>query len=138
MKKVFIITIAFVIMLGLTFTNAHANYNMSWNFQKFNNPNARQVANNKAKTQDGLVESQEDALDQFAQSMERRLYSSVQSQIIDAIEEGNIGDVKNFQAGDLDISVTEANEEVFIEITDTITGESTIVTYSNNWGNSSN
>ncbi|MEC9489924.1 MAG: curli assembly protein CsgF [Halanaerobiales bacterium] len=132
MKKVFIITMALVIMLGLTFTNAYANYNMSWNFQKFNNPNARQVANNRAKTQDGMIENQQDPLERFKESLERRLYSRAQREIVDAIMNEEDIENENFTAGDLDISIAEDPQtgEVLVTITDKISGDSTVITYS--------
>lgn len=138
MRKLFILTAALIMVLGISFAAAaYPNYNMSWSFSKFNNPDARQAAINIAETQDGLVESSQDSIDQFAEGLKRRLYSSTQRQIIENIMESE-DPTGEFQAGDLDISVTESNGEIFVEITDTITGETTVITYSSEWGTLSN
>ena len=138
MKKLFIFITTLLIIIGINFSAAaYPNYNMSWNFQKFNNPDARQAAINVAETQDGLVETGQESIDKFAEGLESRLYGSIQRQIIENIMESE-NPTGEFKAGTLDISVTEVDGEVFVEIKDTITGESTIVTYSNDWGNLSN
>ncbi|MFW6382356.1 MAG: curli assembly protein CsgF [Bacillota bacterium] len=138
MKKLFIFTVMLIMIIGLTFSAAaYPSYNMSWSFNKFNNPDARQAAINIAETQDDLVETDQNSIDRFTEGLERRLYSSVQRQIIEDIMESE-DPTGEFTAGDLEISVTEGDGEVFVEITDSITGESTTVTYSNDWGNLSN
>lgn len=131
MKKILLISVMLIIFLsGSVF--AYPNYNMSWDFQIYNNPDARQVAINTAQKQADLTETEEDPIDQFTEGLERRLYSSAQRQIIDMImgeEDIPYGD---FEAGDLQISVAEDPQtgEVLVEITDTISGDSTIITYS--------
>lgn len=131
MKKILFITGIILIFFSSTIF-AYPNYNMSWDFKIFNDPDARQVAINTAQKQADLTETEEDPIDQFADGLERRLYSSAQRQIIDMImgeEDIPYGD---FEAGDLQISVAEDPQtgEVLVEITDTISGDSTVITYS--------
>lgn len=135
MKK--LIPIIIVLALALVFTgkiqayNGH-NYTMSWSFQTFNNPNARQVAVSTAEKQDGLIEDTEDPIERFADGLERRLYSSAQREIIDKIMDEDEVPYGEYEAGNLDISVAEDPQtgEVIIEIVDTETGDSTIIDYS--------
>lgn len=134
MKKIFTLTAALIIILGFSFsTAAYPNYNMSWSFQKVNNPDARQVAINVAKSQDGLVRPEKDSIERFKESLERRLYSRAQREIVDAIMNEEDVPYGDFEAGDLKISVAEDPDtgEVLVEITDTISGDSTVITYSN-------
>ena len=131
MKKILLITCVIVIFLSNA-AFAYPNYNMSWDFKIFDDPDARQVAINTAQKQSELTETEEDPIDRFTEGLERRLYSSAQRQIIDMImgeEDIPYGD---FEAGDLQISVAEDPQtgEVLVEITDTISGDSTIITYS--------
>lgn len=138
MRKLFILAAALIMVLGISFTAAaYPNYNMSWSFNTFNNPDARQAAINRAETQDGLVESTQDSIDQFKEGLDRRLYSQAQSEIIDKIMEDEDFDKEKLRAGDLEINLgkDEDTGEVIVKIYDTETGESTVITYSDNWGN---
>ncbi|MFN2364702.1 MAG: curli assembly protein CsgF [Halarsenatibacteraceae bacterium] len=134
MKKVLPILLIF----GLIFTfvatveayNGH-NYTMSWSFQTFNNPNARQVAINTAEKQDGLIEV-DDPIQNFADGLERRLYSSAQREIVNKIMDEDEVPYGQYEAGNLNISVAEDPQtgEVIVEIVDKISGDSTVITYS--------
>jgi curli production assembly/transport component CsgF len=132
MKKIIILMASLLIVFGFTFsTAAYPNYNMSWDFRIFDDPDARQVAINTAEKQDGLVESTQDSIDRFKEGLERRLYGSIQSQIIEEIESGEI-EKKEWQTGDLKIEIIgTSSEDVSVRITDTITGETTTIHYSN-------
>jgi curli production assembly/transport component CsgF len=132
MKKIIILMASLLIIFGFTFsTAAYTNYNMSWDFRIFDDPDARQVAINTAEKQDGLVESTQDSIDRFKEGLERRLYGSIQSQIIEEIESGEI-EKKEWQTGDLKIEIIgTSSEDVSVRITDTITGETTTIHYSN-------
>ena len=135
MKKIIPIVVAFALVLAFA-GNIEAfngyNYTMSWSFQTFNNPNARQVAINTAETQDGLVDEDEDPIQRFADGLERRLYSSAQREIVDMIMDEDEVPYGEFDAGNLNISVAEDPQtgEVIVEIVDQISGDSTIITYS--------
>ncbi len=137
MKKV----VTFSIFLSLCFILAFSytaqaysgyNYTMSWSFQTFNQPNARQVAINVAEMQDGLIEEEEDPIERFTEGLERRLYSSAQRQIVDMIMDEDEVPYGEFEAGNLQISVAEDPQtgEVIVDIYDVITGDSTTITYS--------
>lgn len=127
-----------VLIFGLIFTfaatteayNGH-NFTMSWSFQTFNNPNARQVAINTAEKQDGLIEV-DDPIQNFADGLERRLYSSAQREIVNKIMDEDEVPYGEYEAGNLNISVAEDPQtgEVLVEIVDKISGDSTIITYS--------
>jgi len=134
MKKILPIALIF----GLIFTfaataeayNGH-NFTMSWSFQTFNNPNARQVAINTAEKQDGLIEV-DDPIQNFADGLERRLYSSAQREIVNKIMDEDEVPYGEYEAGNLNISVAEDPQtgEVIVEIVDKVSGDSTIITYS--------
>lgn len=133
MKKyifIFLILSALVFLIAVS-VNAE-NYTMSWRFRIFNKPNARQVAINTAEKQDGLIEENQDPIERFRESFERRLMSTVQRNLIDQILDDETEADGNFQTGDLDITVTEDPDtgDVTLEITDLNTGETTIITYS--------
>ncbi|MFP4199728.1 MAG: curli assembly protein CsgF [Halanaerobium sp.] len=128
--------VVLIILSGLMFLTAFSvsaeNYTMSWNFRVFNHPNARQAAINTAEKQDGLIEENQDPVERFRESFERRLMSTVQRNLIDQILDDEKEAEGNFQTGDLDISVTEDPDtgDVTFETTDLNTGETTIITYS--------
>ena len=141
MKK--IITFGLFICLILTISySAYAysspNFTMSWSFQTFNQPNARQVAINTAEKQDGLIKQSEDPIDKFASGLERRLYSSAQRDIVDKIMNKDEVPYGEYEAGNLEISVAEDPQtgEIIVDIYDTVSGDSTTITYSGDeWGN---
>ena len=143
MKKI----MSIVLIFGVIFTfvsTAEAyyenNFVMGWSFQIFNNPNARQVAINTAEKQDGLIEV-DDPIQDFADGLERRLYSSAQRDIVNKIMDEDEVPYGEYEAGNLNISVAEDPQtgEVLVEITDKISGESTIITYSgDNFGSGFN
>jgi len=114
----------------LASTVTAANYTMSWDFEVFNNPNATQVAINVAQTQDDLTEEEEDPLERFKEGLERRLYSAIQRRIVDMIT-GDSEAYGEFEAGNLEVKVAEDPDtgEVIVDIYNTETGESTIITY---------
>ena len=129
MKKIIILMVSILIIFSFTFsTAAYPNYNMSWDFRIFDDPDARQVAINTAEKQDGLVESTQDSIDRFKEGLERQLYGSIQRDIIDKIDSGD--PEGKWQTGDLKIELNESNGEVIVTITDTITGETTTIYYS--------
>lgn len=132
MKKNYRI-IFLIILIVFSISNAVIayNYNMSWEFEIFNKYSNRQIAIDIAEKQLDMVEKEEDAADQFQESFERRLMSTVQRSIIDQIFSESGITVGEYRVGDLDISVAEDSNtgEVILEITDIITGETTIVTY---------
>jgi len=134
MRKLLLISVVLIFTLTIFIgtVSAAPNFTMSWSFQLFNNPNARQVAMNRAEKQDGLIEEEEDPIKRFADGLERRLYSSAQREIVDMIMDDEEVPYGEFEAGNLQISVAEdpLTNEVIVEITDIITGDSTVITYS--------
>ena len=142
MKKLLFLSIFLCLMLTLSLsTSLQAysgyNYTMSWSFQTFNQPNARQVAINTAEMQDGLIEEEEDPIQDFTDGLERRLYSSAQREIVDMIMDEDEVPYGEFEAGNLEISVAEDPQtgEVIVEIYDMVSGDSTTITYSGDeWG----
>jgi len=124
---------AAVVLLCLANVAAAASHTMSWSFQMFNNPNARQVALNIAEKQEAMWEEDDpdDPVADFRDSLERRLYSRAQREIVDIIFDEEIDEREDFTVGDLDISVEQDPDtgETIITITDRETGEETVITY---------
>ncbi len=128
-------------VLGVSASAYDSMYTMSWSFQTFNNPNARQVAINTAEKQDGLIEDEEDPIERFASGLERRLYSSAQRNIVDKIMSEDEVPYGEYETGNLKISVAEDPQtgEIIVDIYDTISGDSTTIDYSgDNWGDDFN
>jgi len=132
-NKIIILILVSILFLGGSVQASQ--YTMSWSFRTFNNPNARQVAINTAEKQDGLVEEDEDPIEQFKESLERRLMSTLQRDLIDQITgEEEVDSGESYQVGDLDISVVEEdNGDVTLTITNLNTGETSVVTYSDDY-----
>jgi len=138
MKKYGIIFLFFLIFIFTAVSSVGAlNYTMSWRFQSFNNPNARQVNMNIAETQAGMVEEMIDPLERFRQQFERRMISTIQRSIVDRIrDEDAEGPAEgSYQVGDLEITITEdpLTGEVTLDVINIITGESTTISYSDEW-----
>lgn len=144
MKKLLILSIIFTLFLMFSVSaSAYTSHNftMSWSFQTFNQPNARQVAINKAEKQDGLIKDEESPIERFASGLERRLYSSAQRDIVDKIMSEDEVPYGEYEAGNLEISVAEDPQtgEVIVDIYDTVSGDSTTITYSGDkWGSNTN
>lgn len=132
MKKILIIICMIIMICNLGIVVTATNYTMSWDFEVFNDPSARQVAINIAKIQDGLIEEEEDSIERFKDGLERRLFNSAQRNIVDMILNEDEIPYGNFEAGELKITVAEDPQtgEVLIDIVNIVTGESTTVTYS--------
>lgn len=130
MGKMYIIIL---LIIFISFSNSvfAYNYNMSWDFEIFNKYSNRQIAIDIAEKQLDMVEKESDPVDEFQNSFERRLMSTVQRSIIDQIFAESGITVGEYRVGNLDISIAEDSNtgEIIMEITDLITGESTIVTY---------
>ncbi len=113
------------------------NFTMSWNFRSFNNPNVRQVNMSIAETQAGMVEEAMDPLERFQQQFERRMISSIQRSIVERIrDEDAEGPAEgSYQVGDLEITISEdqLTGEVTLDVVNIITGESTTISYSDEW-----
>ena len=126
-----LILLCFVFVLTVS-ASEYPDYNMKWSFNIFNDPDARQVAVNIAQNQEGLIEREDDVIAAFVEALERRLYSTTQSKIVDIILENDDIPYGEFEAGDLIISIAEDpnTNEILVETTDKITGESTILVYS--------
>ncbi|MFW6029083.1 MAG: curli assembly protein CsgF [Halanaerobiales bacterium] len=144
MKKLNIMSLFICLILTISYS-AYAysspNFTMSWSFQTFNQPNARQVAINTAEKQDGLIEEKEDPIENFASGLERRLYSSAQRDIVDKIMSEDEVPYGEYEAGNLKISVAEDPQtgEIIVDIYDTVSGDSTTITYSGDeWDNDIN
>ena len=138
MKKYGLITLFALIFIFTAVSTAGAlNFTMSWSFQSFNNPNARQVNMSLAETQSGMVEEAMDPLERFQERFERRMISSIQRSIIERIrDEDAEGPAEgSYQVGDLEISISEdqLTGEVTLDVVNIITGESTTISYSDEW-----
>jgi curli production assembly/transport component CsgF len=132
-KAMIILFIIFILTFSLPVFAYDSIYNMSWDFEIFNNPDARQVAINIAEKQDSLVVAEKSDIERFAEGLDRRIYSLAQRKVVDMIANEDEAAFGEFEAGNLQISVAEDPQtgEVIVEVTDVITGETTIITYSN-------
>ncbi len=129
-----VLALALMLMAAFPGGTLAETYTMSWSFRTFHNPNARQVAKGIAEQQDGMVEEEEDPIDTFRERLERRLMSRIQRNLIDRItgDEGELEDEFDVDVGDLNIYVDHDEDTgvVTIEITNLITGETDVITYS--------
>lgn len=133
MKKILIMTMIILIASIIPVSAAvYPDYYMDWSFQIFNNPDARQVAINTAQSQNDMIEEETDPIEDFTDSLERRLSSVAQREIVDIIMGESDVPYGEFEAGNLWISVAEDPQtgEVIVEITDVVSGDSTVITYS--------
>lgn len=138
MKRYGVIFLFIFIFVLITVVSVEAlNYSMSWSFSSFNNPNSRQVNMNIAETQAGMVEEALDPLERFQEQFERRLISSIQRSIVERIrDEDAEGPTEgSYQVGDLEITITEdqLTGEVTLDVVNIITGESSTISYSDEW-----
>ena len=137
MKKLFVVfLVVFMVFILVSEITHAANFTMSWDFQIFNNLNARQVAINTAEKQDSMIQEEEDPMERFIQSFERRLMSRVHRNLIDQIMSDEELAAGEYQVGDLNVSIIEDPDtgEVTLEITNVVTGETSIINYgSDEW-----
>jgi len=73
----YVLIIMLFLILSISLSVSAYNYNMSWNFRIFNDPDSRQVALNVAQIQLDNVVKEDDPIDAFQTSFERRLMSTV-------------------------------------------------------------
>jgi len=135
MKKKILIFLVFSIILVFAISGMISAATVtSWNFEIFNNPNARQVAFNIAKAQDELAQEEKDPITEFISGMDRRLESSVQREIMDMIMDDDRIAAGEYEVGNLTVKVAEdpGTGNVILQITNIETGETTIVEYSTN------
>lgn len=132
-KILFFFVFSFLLIVAIS-EIAGASTITSWSFEVFNNPNARQVAYNIAKAQDELSQEEKDPITEFVSGMDRRLESSVQREIMDMIMNDDRIAAGEYEVGNLIVKVAEdpGTGNVILEITNTETGETTIVEYSTN------
>lgn len=102
----------------------------SWSFQTFNNPDARQVAQNIASTQHEMSLS-EDPIAQFISGLNGRIMSLIQQDIVNKMVEDGLAE-GSYDVGNLEITVNEdeITGVVTIILTNTDTGEVTEIEYS--------
>lgn len=84
MKKIIGIGVLATIIISLGAAQALASSTMTWGFQVFNNPNARQVALNLATAQQELakVTNEQTALERFRESLDRMTMSKAVRDIV--------------------------------------------------------
>lgn len=108
---------------------ASANF-VNWEFEIFNDPNARQVALNVAGQQRSLEEGELTPEEEFRNQLERRILSRImQAVVAEAFGDGE-GDFNGgqFQTGDLEIDIIADNgETITIHIHNKATGADTII-----------
>ena len=128
-KKISIIILFFFILIIFS-NSALAASVTSWKFNIFNNPDARQVAQNIASAQNDMSLAN-DPIAQFISGINGRIMNMIQQDIVNKMLEDNIGDGLNYEVGDVEIDVTEdpLTGIVTIVLTNIITGEITVIEY---------
>ncbi|PTV98486.1 curli production assembly/transport component CsgF [Halanaerobium saccharolyticum] len=130
MNKKISLTILFFIILIIFSNLALAASVTSWKFNIFNDPDARQVAQNIASAQNDMTLAN-DPIAQFISGINGRIMNMIQQDIVNKMLEDNIGDGLNYEVGDVEIDVTEdpLTGIVTIVLTNIITGEITVIEY---------
>ncbi|NMB00715.1 MAG: hypothetical protein GX971_04245 [Firmicutes bacterium] len=84
MKRILLVSITVLIITCLCSVGVLANSTMTWHFEIFGNPNARQVALNIANAQKELSRTAEEqsGLDQFKESINRMAMSKAVRDIV--------------------------------------------------------
>lgn len=128
-KILYILLVSFMsIFLFSGFISAAST--TSWSFQTFNNPDARQVAQNIASTQHEMSLS-EDPIAQFISGLNGRIMSLIQQDIVNKMVEDGLAE-GDYDVGNLEITVNEdeITGVVTIILTNKETGEVTEIEYS--------
>ena len=131
MKKKLIFILLIFLMTFLIFSNiVSASAVTSWEFQTFNDPDARQVAQNIASTQKEMSLS-EDPIAQFISGLNGRIMSLIQQDIVNKMVEDELAE-GSYDVGNLEIVVNEdeITGVVTLILTNTETGEVTEIEYS--------
>lgn len=128
-KIIFIILISLFIFFIFS-NSASASATTSWKFQTFNDPDARQVAQNIASTQNEMSLS-EDPIAQFISGLNGRIMSLIQQDIVNKMVEDELAE-GSYDVGNLEIVVNEdeITGVVTLVLTNTETGEVTEIEYS--------
>lgn len=129
-EKIIFIILIFLITF-LIFSNiTSASATTSWEFQIFNDPDARQVAQNIASTQNEMSLS-EDPIAQFISGLNGRIMSLIQQDIVNKMVEDELAE-GSYDVGNLEIVVNEdeITGVVTLILTNTETGEVTEIEYS--------
>ncbi|MGP3778437.1 curli assembly protein CsgF [Halanaerobium saccharolyticum] len=128
-RKISLIMLFFIILMIFS-NSALAASVTSWKFNIFNDPDARQVAQNIASAQNDMSLAN-DPIAQFISGINGRIMNMIQQDIVNKMLEDNIGDGLNYEVGDVEIDVTEdpLTGIVTIVLTNIITGEITVIEY---------
>lgn len=104
-----------------------------WSFKLYGNPNAESVALNLAQIQKELKESEEDpygppdSLEMFQDMLIRQILSKITRNIVDqAFGDGELAEGE-YEVGNYIIVITDTGDGVAVEITDTLTGNTTVI-----------
>ena len=129
-KKILYIILASFLLIFLFSNLISAGSTTSWSFQTFNNPDARQVAQNIASTQHEMSLS-EDPIAQFISGLNGRIMSLIQQDIVNKMIEDGLAE-GSYDVGNLEVTVSEDETTgiVTIILTNKVTGEVTEIEYS--------
>jgi curli production assembly/transport component CsgF len=111
-------------------STAGADTVTSWEFKTFNDPDARQVAQNIASTQHEMSLA-EDPIAQFISGLNGRIMSLIQQDIVNKMVEEGLAE-GSYDVGNLEITVSEdeVTGVVTVTLVNTDTGEVTEIEYS--------
>ncbi|MGM0602019.1 MAG: curli assembly protein CsgF [Bacillota bacterium] len=130
-KKKILYVLFITLMTVFLMTNIiSADTVTSWSFRTFNDPDARQVAQNIASTQHEMSLS-EDPIAQFISGLNGRIMSLIQQDIVNKMVEDGLAE-GSYDVGNLEISVREdeITGVVTVTLTNINTGEVTEIEYS--------
>jgi curli production assembly/transport component CsgF len=129
-KKIFYTLFISIITIFLFVSTINADTVTSWEFKTFNDPDARQVAQNIASTQHEMSLS-EDPIAQFISGLNGRIMSLIQQDIVNKMVEEGLAE-GSYDVGNLEITVSEdeVTGVVTVTLVNTNTGEVTEIEYS--------
>jgi curli production assembly/transport component CsgF len=129
-KKIFYTLFISIITSFLFVSTINADTVTSWEFKTFNDPDARQVAQNIASTQHEMSLS-EDPIAQFISGLNGRIMSLIQQDIVNKMVEEGLAE-GSYDVGNLEITVSEdeVTGVVTVTLVNTNTGEVTEIEYS--------
>lgn len=127
--------ILYILFISLTsflvfVSTAGADTVTSWEFNSFNDPDARQVAQNIASTQHEMSQ-EEDPIAQFVSGLNGRIMSLIQQDIVNKMVEEDLAE-GSYDVGNLEVTVSEDETTGVVTVTlvNKDTGEVTEIEYS--------
>ncbi len=128
-KKLRLIGIVLIVTLSLSSVAYAANHTMRWDFEIFNNANARQVALNIASKQRELAreEDEKTALERFQESLERQVINRAIREIVEGVFEPDEMEEGWYKVGDDIIEFRRDGDDMIVTYIDADGNETEII-----------